>query len=57
MSQDKQYLLSGGSGCGPVGGQLVLWDRRNEKKPVLETHAHQDGVTGCHFMNIRDRNL
>lgn len=57
MSEDNQYLLSGGSGSGPVGGQLVMWDRRNEKKPVHETHAHHDGVYGCHFMKTTSNNL
>ena len=54
MSNDGQHFLTGSSGSGSTGGELTLWDRRNEKRPVQQFQGHSDSVAGCMFMSHQD---
>ena len=36
---------------------MTVWDRRNEKKPLVEVHAHHDGVYGCQFLATPSKSL
>ena len=43
--------MAGGSGSASVGGEMTLWDRRNEKKPIKIFKGHSESITSCLFRN------
>ena len=57
MSSNRQHFLAGSSGSGNVGGELTLWDRRNEKKPLRVFKGHSESVESCMFYSHGTTNL
>ena len=60
MSSNRQQFIAGSAGSGAAnnsGGELTLWDRRNEKKPLKEFKGHSEGVESCMFYSHQDLKL
>lgn len=51
VSDNRQQFLAGSSGSENIGGELTLWDRRNEKIPLKVFKGHSESVTSCLFGN------
>jgi len=40
-----------------LGAELTLWDRRNERRPVLEFKGHSEGVKDCMFVMLEGKEM
>ncbi len=57
VSHDQRQFLSGSSYSGKFGGEVSLWDRRNEKKPLKEFSGHTETVESCIFISHQNTSL